>query len=62
MIRQTISRSGMSDSDRRAYHRFQYASFEIDGSDVVRVGYRIAWSGASTFRDSNLMGFAKFDL
>ncbi|MFA6338806.1 MAG: peptidoglycan-binding protein [Candidatus Paceibacterota bacterium] len=51
-----VTSTGMSLADSIAYHGFQYPSLDISGS-TVRALYRVGWSGANSYHDSNFIGF-----
>lgn len=56
---QTVT--GMNSSDSAGYHGFQYASFIIENG-VVRVLYRVAWSGAVDYHSAQYLAYAEFAL
>lgn len=54
-------KTGMTESNSRAYHSFQYSGFFIEDG-YIYAAYRVAWSGADSWHNTNYVGFSRFTL
>lgn len=53
--------TGLSAADSISYHGFNYPSLVVDGS-TAKVAYRVSWSGAEAYHDSNFFGYGEIAL
>jgi len=59
VINQSSLSSGLSAAESISYEGFQYPSFDIT-NNVISAAYRVAWSGAESYHNSNFLGFGSF--